>query len=64
MLADDLVGAVALEALGAGVPGQDMPLRVEHEDRVVAHALDEQPEALLALQQTLRVGRGKPWFIH
>src|SRR5687768_8557514 len=32
MLADDLVGLVALEALGAGIPGRDAPFRVEHID--------------------------------
>ena len=47
--ADDFIGAVALESLGAGVPGQDLPLRVEHEDRVVAHALDEQAKHVAAV---------------
>jgi hypothetical protein len=44
MLADDLVGLVALDALGALVPGLDDPLRVEDEDRVVLDALDERLE--------------------
>ena len=35
--------------LGARVPGRDVARRVEHEDGVVAHAFDEQPESLLAL---------------
>ena len=50
VLADDLVGGVALDALGAGVPGRDVAVRIEHEDRVVLHALDQQAEALLALR--------------
>src|SRR6202008_4553301 len=43
VFADDLVGAVALDAFGAGVPADDVPGRVEHEDRVVAHSLHEPP---------------------
>ena len=48
VLADDLVGLVALDPLGPGVPGGDVALRVEHEDGVVLDALDQQPEPLLA----------------
>ena len=51
MAADDLVGAIALEALRAGVPGENVPLGIEHEDRVVAHAVHEEAKALLALAQ-------------
>src|SRR3954454_22320165 len=32
MLADDLLGGIALDVLGAGVPVGDVALRVEHED--------------------------------
>ena len=53
VLADDLVGRVALAALGAGVPARDAALGVEHEDRVVLDGLDQQPEPLLALAQHL-----------
>ncbi len=42
VLADDLVGLVALEPFGPGVPGDDPPLRVEHEDGVVRGPLNEQ----------------------
>jgi hypothetical protein len=42
VLPDDLGGRVALEALGSGVPAQDVPVGVEREDGVVANALDEQ----------------------
>src|SRR5262249_34433817 len=53
VLADDLVGAPALDPLGGGVPGLDVPGRVEHEDGVVGRALDEQAEPLLALAEPL-----------
>ncbi len=49
--ADDLVGAIALEAFRAGVPGEDVAVGIEHEDRVVEHALHEQAKAFLALAQ-------------
>src|SRR5262249_33277925 len=55
---DDLFGAVALEALGAWVPGLHVTVRVEHEDGVVANAVHQQLEALLAGQKVLlRDGR-------
>ena len=55
MLADDLVALVALDALGARVPARHHAVGVEHEDRIVDHALDQQPEALFALAQRLLV---------
>src|SRR5947209_9623815 len=48
MLAEDLLGAIALDALGARVPARHMALPVEHEDGVVLRAFDQQSEALLA----------------
>src|ERR1019366_8866230 len=57
VLADDFVGLVSLDPLGAEVPGRDDPFRVEHEDRVIADALDEPPELLLSLFEN---GRGSP----
>src|SRR5207248_1600750 len=58
VLPDDLVGAVAVDGGGAGAPGGDVAARVEHEDRVVADALDEAPVALLGheARQLLLVG--------
>ncbi len=46
-----------------------MPFGIEHEDRVVAHALDEQAEALLALAEVFYAAAGdvhdivhrRPW---
>jgi hypothetical protein len=49
--ADDLGGVVALVELRALVPAGDVAVHVEHEDRVVAHALHHQAEAFLALAQ-------------
>jgi len=41
--------AVSLDALGTGVPACDRAIGVQHENRVVRHALDQQPKLLLAL---------------
>src|ERR1700732_4026986 len=51
MLADYLGRAVALDALGAGVPFRDDPRGVHHEDGVIGYSLDEEAEAALALTQ-------------
>ena len=47
-LADDLVGRVSLDALGARVPGGDPTIGVQDEYRVVVHAFDEQAQELVA----------------
>jgi hypothetical protein len=47
MLADDFLRAVALDALGAGVPGRYPTARIEHEDRVVLDAFDKAPERIV-----------------
>ena len=51
MAADDLGGRVALDTLGARIPGRDVARRVEHENGVIERAVDEQPERLLAVAQ-------------
>ncbi len=56
MLTDDLVRPIALDALRAGIPARDMARRVEHVDRIVRDALDQQLELLLAAPQ--RFGGG------
>ena len=53
MLTDDLGFRIALDCFRAGIPVGDPPLRIEHVDGIVADALDQQPEALLALEQRL-----------
>ncbi len=50
VLADDFVGGVALDLLGAGVPVRHDALGIQHEDGVVGDPLHEQPETALALQ--------------
>ena len=44
VLADDLLGLVALALLGPRIPTRDVPGRVEHEDAVILHRLHQQPE--------------------
>src|SRR5205823_5475609 len=48
VLADDLLGRIALEPLGPSIPGGDHALWVEHEDGVVPNPLDQQAETLFA----------------
>src|SRR5690349_7147551 len=51
VLSDDLVGPIALDAFSTGIPGQDVAIDVEHEDRVVLHPLHEQLKTLFAFSQ-------------
>src|SRR5204862_7408064 len=44
VLPDDLVGAVALDALRAAIPSRHPTLGVEHIDRVVGDRLDQDAE--------------------
>jgi hypothetical protein len=54
MLAQDLAGGVALDALGAAIPGGDEALGVEHVDCVIRDRCNQPLEAVLA-QQWLRL---------
>jgi hypothetical protein len=45
MLADNLFGRIAFEALRAGVPARHDASRVEHIDRVVGDSLDQESVA-------------------
>src|SRR4051794_36389418 len=56
MRADNFFRAVSFHPLGAAVPIGDAAVRIQREDRVVDHALDEEPEAALALLQRLLCG--------
>ena len=58
--APDFLGAIALDPLGAGVPGHHPALGVEHEDGIVDHAVDEQPEAHPVVRQRLGPPRPRP----
>src|SRR6185312_12918740 len=51
MAADNLVGAVASDALGAITPTAHMPFGVEHVDGVIAHALEQEAVVLLGFAQ-------------
>src|SRR5262249_10640698 len=53
MLTDDLLGAIALDALRARIPVADDPVGIEHEHGVVADAIDQQLEAPLRLMPLL-----------
>jgi hypothetical protein len=53
MLTDDLPRLVPLDAPGPEVPGGDISFGIDHEDGVVLYPLHQQPEALLALPQTV-----------
>src|SRR5439155_9925985 len=55
VLAQDLLRAVTLDALRAGVPARDAALRIEQENAVVLHAVDQQPEPLLAFLERILV---------
>ncbi len=55
--ADDLLGLVSLDTAGAGIPVRHHPVAVEHVDRVVGHALEQQAVALLAGAQGRRLPR-------
>src|ERR1700722_6983256 len=48
MAADDLVGFIAFETPGTGVPAGYVPLGIQHVDRVIGDSLDEEPVAPLA----------------
>src|SRR5262249_10883737 len=56
MVADDLFGRVALDAMRAGVPADDDAVGVQHVEGVVGHPRHQQAELALALAQ--RVLRG------
>ena len=53
MAADDLLRLVALDPFRAFVPGGDVAVRIEHENRVIANRGDEQLEDLSALPKLL-----------
>src|SRR3569833_1364719 len=64
--ADDLGARVAVDPLCSRVPGRDPARGIEHEDRVVTHARDEQPEQALRIvgQQILCALHGlQAWSI-
>jgi hypothetical protein len=51
VLADDLLGFVALNPFGALVPGGNATVRIEKKNRVVFNVVDEQTKDFIALLQ-------------
>src|SRR3954466_12002189 len=59
MAADDLVRLVALDALRAGIPGEDVAAGVEQEDGIVLHPLHDAAERIIDAFQFC-LGRSGP----
>jgi hypothetical protein len=57
MLPDDLRRTIALDALRPQVPGEDIALWVEHEDRVIPHARHKQSQRLWVPMQCMERSR-------
>jgi hypothetical protein len=53
MAANDLIGGIALDARGAGVPIGNDAAGIDHENGVVGDALHQQAEPALALDERL-----------
>src|SRR6185312_9477751 len=53
MVPNNLVGRVAFDARCPGVPARDDAIEVQHVERVVGHAVDEEAELALAVPQRL-----------
>src|SRR6185312_8673962 len=51
MPADDFVGAIALDALGARIPARHGAVRIEHDESIIDDAQDQRAELTLVLAQ-------------
>src|SRR5580698_2228493 len=49
MLADDLLGLIPFDSLGAGIPSDDMPRQVQHQDGVIVNFVEERSILVLAI---------------
>ena len=56
VLPDDLVGAIPFDPLGAGIPGGDPALRIEHVDRIIGDRFDQHAELPFGFMQFLLQG--------
>src|SRR2546421_645892 len=56
-LADDLTSAVALDEASALIPRHDLSGGIEHEDRVILHARDQETAELVLERRIQRVVR-------
>ena len=52
--AHNLVRAVLLDPLRAGIPGHHESVQVKHVDRIVAHAFDNRPQVLIVAPQRVK----------
>ena len=50
---NDLVGRIAFDALGAGIPADDLAARVHQVDRMILDTVEEHPIAIFALPELL-----------
>src|SRR5262249_21239425 len=57
---DDLARLIPLDPFRAGIPGNDVPTGIQHEDGAFLRAVDEQSESLLADPQ---LGRPFPYLL-
>ena len=48
---NNFVGTIALDALGTTIPRRDVAICVEHEDPVIRHVFNHQPESFFARAQ-------------
>ncbi len=53
ILADNFLAAISLHARRAGIPAHHASFKIEHVNRVILYAVEEQPESLLAHSQRL-----------
>ena len=51
MRPDYLVLLIALNPLGAGIPGRDPTLGIQQENRIIDYALDQDSEQLVAARR-------------
>ena len=56
MTAEDFLALVSLGPLRSGIPVDDVPAQIEHKDRVIRYAFDQQPEAPLGFLQLRGAG--------
>src|SRR5437016_6549783 len=53
MFSEDFLNTVAFQALGATIPADNVAKRIQMENGIFLHALDEQTEEFLAFAQSL-----------
>ena len=56
MAPDDFIARISLDPLGSRIPVHHMTLRIQHIDRVIGDAFDQQPEAALGILKSRLTG--------